>query len=187
MVVTAMAAHWNDPAPGDLALVQRFVNTLDLESETDELADPERLAAWLRSSGLGAGDVALDEAAHRRVVEFREALRGVLLAHNGAALDPGAIATLDAAARDAPVRVAFAADGTARLAGGGVVGELLAIIARAQAEGTWPRLKACPADGCMWAFYDRSRNRSRTWCSMSVCGNRAKARSYRARRVTRGG
>jgi predicted RNA-binding Zn ribbon-like protein len=52
---------------------------------------------------------------------------------------------------------------------------------RAQADGTWPRLKACPADACGWAFYDRSRNHSRTWCDMSVCGNRAKARSYRAR------
>jgi predicted RNA-binding Zn ribbon-like protein len=49
------------------------------------------------------------------------------------------------------------------------------------AEGTWERLKVCPAHDCLWAFYDSSRNRSGHWCSMKVCGNRAKARSYRER------
>jgi predicted RNA-binding Zn ribbon-like protein len=174
-------------APGDLALVQRFVNTLDLDRQVDEFSDPERLGAWLREAGLAPGDAAFDEAARRRLIGFREAVRRLLLSHNGAPLDGEAVATLEAAARDAHVQVAFAADGTARLAaarGGveGVVGGLLAIIARAEAEGTWSRLKACPSDTCTWAFYDRSRNRSRTWCSMTVCGNRAKARSYRARR-----
>jgi predicted RNA-binding Zn ribbon-like protein len=41
---------------------------------------------------------------------------------------------------------------------------------------------ACTSDECLWAFYDRSRNRSRHWCSMGVCGNRAKTRTYRAKR-----
>ena len=43
------------------------------------------------------------------------------------------------------------------------------------------RVKLCFAHDCAWAFYDRSRNGSRTWCEMGVCGNRAKARTYRAR------
>ena len=38
------------------------------------------------------------------------------------------------------------------------------------------RLKICP--NCEWLFIDRSKNRSRTWCDMAVCGNRAKARLY---------
>jgi predicted RNA-binding Zn ribbon-like protein len=62
------------------------------------------------------------------------------------------------------------------------VARLLAVIARADAEGSWERMKICPADDCLWAFYDFSRNHSRTWCDMSVCGNRAKARTYRERR-----
>ena len=62
-----------------------------------------------------------------------------------------------------------------------VVAELLAITHESMAAGTWPRLKACRAHDCEWAFYDRSRNRSGTWCSMAVCGNRAKARNYRRR------
>ena len=49
------------------------------------------------------------------------------------------------------------------------------------AEGTWSRLKACREHGCEWAFYDATRNRSRTWFDMQVCGNRAKARAYRHR------
>jgi predicted RNA-binding Zn ribbon-like protein len=63
----------------------------------------------------------------------------------------------------------------------GALGRLFAAIARAQTDGTWERLKVCPASTCLWAFYDGSRNHSRTWCSMSVCGNRAKARTYRRR------
>ena len=43
------------------------------------------------------------------------------------------------------------------------------------------RLSACRDEHCRVAFYDKSRNRSRAWCSMEVCGNREKARSFRAR------
>jgi predicted RNA-binding Zn ribbon-like protein len=59
---------------------------------------------------------------------------------------------------------------------------LVAIVFTAVAEGTWPRMKACRRDVCQWAFYDRSRNSSSTWCHMSVCGNRTKTTSYRRRR-----
>jgi predicted RNA-binding Zn ribbon-like protein len=38
------------------------------------------------------------------------------------------------------------------------------------------RVKACP--GCGWFFLDTTKNRSRRWCSMAVCGNSAKARAY---------
>jgi predicted RNA-binding Zn ribbon-like protein len=42
------------------------------------------------------------------------------------------------------------------------------------------RLGQCP--GCGWLFLDQSKNRSRTWCKMDACGNRAKARRHSARR-----
>jgi len=48
-----------------------------------------------------------------------------------------------------------------------------------------PRLRECAADDCCWLFLDESKNRSRVWCDMRVCGNRAKARRHYAR--TRGG
>jgi predicted RNA-binding Zn ribbon-like protein len=40
------------------------------------------------------------------------------------------------------------------------------------------RLKECRSDGCSWMFIDESKNRSRRWCDMADCGNRAKARRY---------
>ncbi len=43
------------------------------------------------------------------------------------------------------------------------------------------RVRLCDADDCGWLFVDASRNRSRRWCDMSDCGNRAKARRYRQR------
>ena len=44
------------------------------------------------------------------------------------------------------------------------------------------QVRQCAADDCPWLFLDTSRNRSRQWCSMATCGNRAKARRYYGRR-----
>ncbi len=49
------------------------------------------------------------------------------------------------------------------------------------ATGDWDRVKLCPADDCLEAFYDASRNRSRIWCDMADCGNLAKVRKFRSR------
>jgi predicted RNA-binding Zn ribbon-like protein len=169
-----------EPAPGALRLVQAFVNTVDREHGPDLLDDAAGLEEWLDRQLMPAP---VTPAELDRAREVREALRALLLANHGGEPDPAAVATLD---RAAAITVAFDAAGDARLEPArtgvdGVVAKLLAIVARAQADGTWRRLKACPDETCGWAFYDRSRNRSRTWCSMSACGNRAKARSYRAR------
>jgi predicted RNA-binding Zn ribbon-like protein len=43
------------------------------------------------------------------------------------------------------------------------------------------RLRVCAADDCDWLFYDVTRNRSRKWCDMTTCGNRAKVARYRSR------
>jgi len=43
------------------------------------------------------------------------------------------------------------------------------------------RIKQCPGPGCGWVFLDLTKNRSRRWCEMEVCGSRAKVRRYRAR------
>jgi predicted RNA-binding Zn ribbon-like protein len=160
-------------APGRLALVQRFVNA--------ELTTPEALGGWLAEHGLAGSDARWTRADLDRAIELREAVRALLLANNGVAMGP-----LADVGRGAPLGVRVGEGGRLALEplGEGVaapLGRLLAIVVEAQAAGTWARLKACPADDCHWAFYDASRNRSRTWCSMEVCGNRAKARAYRAR------
>jgi 4-azaleucine resistance transporter AzlC len=65
------------------------------------------------------------------------------------------------------------------------LGTLVAIVYASMESGTWPRLKACRRDVCHWVFWDASRNRSGTWCHMTVCGNRTKTKAYRRRRATR--
>ena len=174
------------PAPHDLAVIEDFVNTRDLEDDEDALNIPAALSNWLAGHGLVEPGEAFDHEDLARASAVREALRALLLANNDGELDPAAPATLSAAADRARLTVTVDADGRARVeprAGGidRVFGRLLGIVARAQADGTWERMKACPWHTCHVAFYDHSRNRSRTWCSMAVCGNRAKAQTYRRR------
>jgi predicted RNA-binding Zn ribbon-like protein len=179
----------SNPAPGELETVRGFVNTRDVDEDTDELATPAALAGWLREHALTGdhgGEPAATAADLRRAIELREALRAHLVAHHGEPLAGGAAATLDAAARRARLVVRFTGPDETALqpdATGvdGALGRLLAIVARAIENGTWKRLKVCPADTCLWAFYDASRNRSAVWCDMRVCGNRAKVREFRER------
>ncbi len=44
------------------------------------------------------------------------------------------------------------------------------------------RLKECAQNDCRWLFLDLSKNRSRRWCTMEECGNRAKAKRHYAKR-----
>jgi predicted RNA-binding Zn ribbon-like protein len=183
---TTAAPTERESAPGDLRLIQELVNTRDIEENRDDLASPDLLAAWLKEHGLPAGNTPLAEADRRQIIAVREALRALLLANNGAPLDPNAVATLNRATAAVPLRVHVHPDGATALKSGapgvqGVLARLLAIVIAAQGTGVWPRLKACRDDGCNWAFYDYSRNRSGTWCSMAVCGNRTKTRAYRRR------
>ncbi len=47
------------------------------------------------------------------------------------------------------------------------------------------RVKQCRGDHCGWLFFDTTKNKSRRWCEMEVCGNRAKQRRFHRRRVGR--
>jgi len=49
------------------------------------------------------------------------------------------------------------------------------------------RVKECGTENCNWLFLDTSKNRSRRWCDMKECGNRAKARRHYEKRSQRGG
>jgi predicted RNA-binding Zn ribbon-like protein len=128
--------------------------------------------------------VGAEDVAHAQAV--REALRALLFANNGEPLDPDAPHVLDAAAQRAGLVLRFEPGGGSVLVPGaagvdGALGRLLTIASDAMADGIWDRLKACRAETCQWAFYDATRNRSGAWCSMRVCGNREKVRTYRAR------
>jgi predicted RNA-binding Zn ribbon-like protein len=179
-------------APGELEVVRAFVNTLDIEEGTDDFAAPGGLSRWLAERGLAAA-ARVSGAELADAVALREALRGVLREHAGHLGGPGPLgdmprppAAIAAIAAALPVQLA-ADDGGAiavvAAAAGvpGALARLLLIAAAASGNGTWTRLKACAADDCQWAFYDRSPTRNGRWCTMSICGSRAKSRAYRRR------
>jgi predicted RNA-binding Zn ribbon-like protein len=175
------------PAPQPLALVQAFVNSVDLETGEEALSSPGGLRDWLVDRGLLAAADPVNEGDLRRALELREGLRSLLLANNDGDLEEGAVATLNRAAARAGMRVRFDPEGDPELepdATGvdGALAQILAVVATARADGSWARLKACRDDSCQWAFYDKSKNRSGKWCNMAECGNQAKVRAYRARR-----
>ena len=176
-------------APRKLATLQAFVNTLDLEEGTDQLGSPAALASWLAGAGLAAPDAAASQAELDQAITLREALRGVLRSHvsHPPAADAGEPASrLRSIAARLPAGIAVDSHGqiTAVPAGTGTAAALtriLLIAAEAATLGTWTRLKACSADDCQWAFYDRSPARTGCWCSMQICGARSKSRAYRRR------
>jgi len=176
-----------EAAPGGLELVRQFINTAELELGDDEFTDLAALQRWLRARGLIGSRDRLDEGDLERAVAVREALRQLCEDRGaGGAIDEHAIRALNALPACAQMRVRFDAGGAPRLepVGTGLDGAfagLFAIIEHAAAAGTWARLKICADHGCRWAYYDNSKNRSRNWCNMAVCGNRSKAREYRRR------
>ena len=171
-------------AEGPLAVVKEFVNTLDIEDGKDELSTPAELKDFFARNNLGRTAPTADDV--RATHEVREALRAMLLANNGEPLDPRATQRLNEAAHKAQLVVSFQPGGASDLRpqGTGVdaaIGRILSIVHTSMATGTWPRLKACRDHTCEFAFFDQSKNHSRTWCNMDVCGNRTKARTYRRR------
>ncbi len=192
-----------EPAPGELFLVQAFINThydLEVDHGAELLATPAGARRWLCRQGLLARTGRINAKELRRLRTVREALRELAGANGQAApsagaigdmnaVSAGAIADINAAGRGAAVELRFGADGPRFVAAtpgrvDGAIGVLLAFTARAMLDGSWSRLKVCPGDDCGWAFYDHSRNQTGRWCSMSVCGGRAKARAHYRR--TRG-
>ena len=150
-------------------------------------------AARIRESGSGA----LDEVA-RQAREFREWLRGFVTARLGKSLraTAAAVAPLnELLARDNSfqrVEVAGrdAEDGRRlllrRVHPWENPGELLHPIAGAAADlicnQDFRLIRSCEGSACTLVFLDRTKAHARRWCSMAVCGNRAKAAAHRARR-----
>ncbi|MEU7489370.1 CGNR zinc finger domain-containing protein [Streptomyces sp. NPDC042319] len=179
-------------APPSLALVQDLANTLDIDDGRDALAAPGGLAAFLREHGLPTVPAGKRELAAAQ--RLREALRAACLAHTGQDVPPETGRELDALLAAAPLTLTVDARGEAALGPApGLTGvaaltaRIAAGIAAAAADGTWPRLKACEDHDCLWVFYDRSPAGRGRWCSMALCGSRAKMRSYRARRTGESG
>jgi predicted RNA-binding Zn ribbon-like protein len=174
-------------APGRLELLQRFINSYnhDFPREWDRIGSPERAKTWLRQKGLVAPGDRISNADVARLRELREAIRALAIANQGG--QPGAAATDSIRRASGAAQLGVAIDDSGRTTleptRRGVdraVAMLLGILHEAQLTGDWSRLKGCR--GCGYAFFDRSKNRSATWCAMSICGNRTKNRAYYRRR-----
>lgn len=156
-----------------------------------ELIDgPERALAWLRAAGLD--DAATDP--NEAMTELR-ALRAELRAvfeglEAGKPLSGPALTSINRRlagltghhvlqrGEQGPT-LGLALD---RAAAGPAA--LIALdLARFVCEAEPARLKRCAAEHCTLVFYDRGRNNTRRWCTMSVCGNRDKVARFRARRA----
>jgi predicted RNA-binding Zn ribbon-like protein len=184
-----------EPAPGDLRIVQLFVNSLDIEEGTEQWATPAALSAWLHRHGLADARLRLGQRDLERARAFRELLRAMALANNGRPMSPAKVTDLKrelarlrfVAATDASHGIRFES------ATGGLdqaLGRIVAIVNEEMILGRWNRMKACARDVCHWVFFDHSRNRTGTWCSMSICGSRTKVSAYyrrhrRGNRLTR--
>jgi predicted RNA-binding Zn ribbon-like protein len=175
-----------ETATGVVGLVQAYVNTVDVQDGSEALYDPNTLAAWLVAHDLMQNGPTVTEADLKDAIAVREAIRGVIGANSGGRVYPLDVATLNEAAAASRLRARFGAGGKARLepeASGvaGAMGRMVAALFAAMADEDWSRLKLCGSETCRWAFYDRSRNHSSRWCTMSSCGNRQKARRFRQR------
>ena len=169
------------PAPGELALVQDFVNTILLRRETDELSNPQELADWLVSQSLLPESAALTRKDLHRAHQAREGLRALLKAHSGGDLDKVALERLDAASRGGRTEVRFDPDGSIRFEPASssfadALGHLLAMVAVARHQELWPRLKLCGNSDCQAAFF--AIQPTSKWCSRR-CGDQMRSRAYR--------
>jgi predicted RNA-binding Zn ribbon-like protein len=182
-----MTAQLEDrPAPGQLEILRLFVNTRDIDEEIELLASASAASEWFRSQDLLGPRQRLDERDHARVISLREALRAMLVAHANNVNDPVAVAGINAEITRVGLWPSFDSTTSAAIQNratgvDGAIARLLSIGLQAAYEGTWSRLKACPADNCHWAFYDSSKNRSSRWCYMQLCGAKAKRETFRRR------
>ena len=174
----------SDPeaAPGELELLRSFVNTVDLLKEPDALGTVQAAALWCADHGL---PLPSNQEECDRLRAFREALRDVLFANNGEIDSVQAWAELERFASSATLVVAIESGTPVLRASGSTVDRtiaaLLAIVYDTVARGTFGRLRACRKMSCRFAYYDRSKNGSRAWCSMTTCGNQEKAHRRRRR------
>ncbi|XVQ11571.1 CGNR zinc finger domain-containing protein [Spirillospora sp. CA-255316] len=167
--------------PDGVALIHHFANTDDRRAfvahgrrleANDSLATPADLERWLREHDLLGPDGVADHTHLARAHDLRAALRQALCEHGEVLLD-------------FPLKVKLTARGAELVVLGDPVtvalGQIAAVAVTATADGTWQRLRVCPAPDCQWVFYDQSRPGRARWCSPHLCGNRMKTQAYRRR------
>jgi len=166
-----------------LDLIEAFLNTVDERTFSrhgeshvagEHLTSPQALSDWLAAHDLPVAEVELQPADLTATVALRRALRQVLLGEPDAA----------AALTDHKLRLVPDRSGGLRIAarsGRPWLDAIVETVAQSAVRGDWQRIKLCAAPDCHWAFHDTSRSGRGRWCSMEICGNRHKTRTYRER------
>jgi predicted RNA-binding Zn ribbon-like protein len=183
-----------------------FLNSIatPVDTPVDWLDSGDGLLKWLAQAELVPAD-ALDELNARampgeldgvadRARALREWFRGFVRKHMGRPLAPKALYELGPLNRLLEHDEAFGQ--ISRHSDGGrlelrmmrrwrsseslllPIGEALAKLV---CEDDFASVKACEGHACTLVFADRSRRRARRWCSMAICGNRAKQAAHRNR------
>lgn len=163
-----------------------FVDTLGGRDGVlvERIGDAESFGAWLRATGLAAGEVRPEAKDAEQARALREAIyravRAVTLSRAPEAMD---ITRINEAALAPPPRPQLTPAGLRLIADSPIAAALSAIAADAiEIQGRSERLRECPE--CRMLFLDNSRPGRRRWCSSAAgCGNRAKVRNHRARQA----
>jgi predicted RNA-binding Zn ribbon-like protein len=186
-----------------------FANTVSgrgFASRRDRIVDYGDLLAWAHMAGFldperaerltarAAAKPAKAARALARALALREAMHGLFAARaRGADAPEDALAAFNAILSRAGKRGGLAFEGGAfawRWEENSLEWPLWVLAheaARVLTGAALGRLKECAGHECGWLFVDRSKNGKRRWCEMEVCGNRAKARRFHARRAAVGG
>lgn len=190
-----------------------FINSIatPVDTPVDWIADGDGLLRWLAQAKLVPSDV-LDELGARATAgelddvagqarDLREWFRGFVRKHMGRPLTPRALKELEplnrllesdqAFSRIVPHHYdehdGFALERTRRWRSAESlllpIGEAMA---RVVCEESFTDIKACEGPACTLMFADHTRARARRWCSMAICGNRAKQAAHRNRIKDRG-
>jgi len=175
-------------------------------TEFDWISSGADLMDWLEARGLVSGDELADmrdrvepellDQAAAKARQLREWFRGFVLKHAGQPLEaitPDDLAPLN----DILVRgSSFFQLETGSIGAPQLIrrnrwgGSDMLLVPLAEAIASllttidFSEVKNCEGPTCTMVFHDVSKNRKRRWCSMAVCGNRAKAAAHRARNNT---
>jgi predicted RNA-binding Zn ribbon-like protein len=182
-----------------------FLNSIatPVDTPVDWIADGEGLLAWLEQAGLvpPAALKAIRARASLRELDavadqarsLREWFRGFVRKHKGHALTPADLGELGRLNKllerdDSFLRLAAGEEGPLvlqRQRRWQTVDSLLLPIAEALARlvatEDFSHVKACEGPTCTLLFADHTRGHARRWCSMALCGNRAKQAAHRER------
>jgi predicted RNA-binding Zn ribbon-like protein len=167
-------------------LLIAFTNSIDHDEGTDDLTTPPELTDWLVAHGLLQRRISSTAAELVLALRLRDGLHEAMVGNHDGTVDLRLLA-------DAAERLPLLLDGGTGQPGlrpmhngvSGALSQLLIAVNHAVADETWQRLKVCSSNECSWAFFDATKNRSRTYCEWG-CGNRIKTRNYRARQRAAG-